>query len=257
MMNYPLFFPMGALAAHTAAGSAGFRQKEVRFFSELFSNWIQLGGIGAVHLLHNTQVSRFMEHLVSDSQARRTSKGAHGTYRLTRAGLFSLVTNIVTPSYLSERAQCSLVWYFLKSYAPQIREGMAAAGEEFSRAHKLEMETVLNADSFLKRQIQFLDYEIVRLKERVEGAHDMSKTVAKLRDNGASQQECIEAISKQYPYELNSQLSFRELLLKLPEAVITWELNQGAALKGVAIFGQLHRELTHHREHLSSLLEQQ
>lgn len=256
MLNYPLFFPMGTLAAHTAAGANGFRQKEVRFFSELFSNWIQLGGIGAVHLLHNTQVSRFMEHLVGDSQARRVGKGKQSTYRLTRAGLFSLVTDIVTPSYLSERAQCSLVWYFLKSYAPQIREGMAAAGEEFSRAHKLEMETVLNVENFLKRQIQFLDYEIARLKERVDGTRDMSDTVAKLKRRGADQQECIETISKQYPYELNSQLSFRELLLKLPEAVITWELSQGAALKGMAIFGQLYRELTQHREHLLLLLEQ-
>ncbi len=255
MSQFPIFFGMGALAAHTAEGEKGFRQKEVRFFAELFSNWIQLGGSGAIYNMHNTQILRFMNYLVSDAQAKRLPKKSQQTYRLTRAGLFTIVNKITSPSYLSARSECLLVWYFLKSYAGQIRENIAAAAQEFSRAHKLEMDLILDSNAFLRRQITFLDYEIARLLERRDGAYEMSKTVADMHKRGATLEQCVEAISEKYPYELNSQRTFRELLLKLPAPVISWELDQGAYLKARAVFAPLHRELTSHRQHLMELLE--
>lgn len=245
---------MGALAAHTAEGESGFRPKEVRFFAELFSNWIHLGGSGAIYHMHNTQISRFLHFLVSDGQAKRLAKMHPIAYRLTRAGLFSLVSKITTPSYLTARADCLLVWYFLKSYAPQIRQGMASAAAEFSRAHKIEMEAILDSSAFLRRQINFLDHEIPRLLERRDGAREMSTVVATMKNARASLDHCIETVAKRYPYELNSQRSFKDLLRKLPTAVIEWELHHGARLKADALFAPLYRELVEHRAFLQSLL---
>lgn len=247
---------MGALAAHTAAGTHGFRQKEVRFFAELFSNWIQPGGVGAVLAIHNTQILRYVSFLQQDLQARSITKGKSPRYRLTRVGIFTMISKLTNRSYLSDRSQALLVWYFLTSYAPQLRQNAASSSAEFSKAHKIELESILNPDSFLRRQISIVDQEILRLKERVEGAIAMSDSVKRLMSRGANLAQCIAHVGHDYPYELNSHRSFQELLTELPEAVLTWELCEGASLKAQAIFEPIYSELLAHRAVLEKLLGQ-
>ena len=249
----PVYFKLGALAAHTQGEKKGFRQKDVRFFAELFSNWIQLGGMGAVFYMHNTQILRYLSSLVSDGQAKIISRTKPPVYRLNRAGLFTILSEIVNKSYLTERSECMLVWYFLKSYSSQIKDILTKAGTEFSKAHKLEMEELLNIDEFLKKQIQFTIYEIARLQLRVTAAEEMSKSVEKLLKEGTSVSDCISHVAKNYPYELNSQKSFDELLNNLPEDVMYWELLHGGHLKAQGIFEPLLNEVLRFQEYLYKL----
>jgi hypothetical protein len=252
-MSYPIFFPLGALAAQTTAGKHGFRQRELRFYSELFSNWVQFGGIGATHAIHNTQVARYLKDLITEGQAKQVARGKQPSYKLTRAGVFTLTSKIVTRSYLHDRTHCQLAFYFLKSYAPQIKESMRTSGNDFSRAHQIEMEQLFDASRFVHRQLQIIEQEIQRLKGRISAALAISSFSEKLKREGKSLAACIEAVAERYPYELNTQRPFRSVLETLPQSVSEWEIGTGSRMRAELIFQPLLDELERHATILRSL----
>lgn len=253
-MSHPIFFPMGALAAQTTGASTGFRQKDLKFYAELFSNWVQLGGVGATHAIHNTQVMRFLRELVSDHHARVTQKRKQPSYHLTRAGVFTITSHLVSRSYLEERSHCILMWYFLKSYGHQIRESMQRAGNEFSRAHQIELEQLLDRERFLHRQIQLVRHEIQRLKGRITCAFEIEKYVRTRLNAGMSLASCIEHVASLYPYELNPQRPFSVTLRELPPAVCEWEITDGSRLRAQHLFDSVAEDLVNHERRLCGLV---
>lgn len=256
MYDQPIYLPLGSLAAHTQAGQQGFRQKDVRFFSELFSNWVHVGGAGVIYALHNTQVARYMTDLVADARARRLGRSTPPRYRLTRAGMFRVLAEVTQRSYLAEPRESHLVWYFLRSYAPQIRRIVTAVGSDFSRAHALELDTLLDLKSFLTRQLQFADNEVSRLRARIDATLALHREVALMRARGSSMEDCARHVARAYPYELNAQKSFDELLLTIPEDVMEWELTDGATLRAEFVFRPIMAGIENHREFLKQLLEE-
>jgi hypothetical protein len=253
-MQQPIFFLMGALAAQTTGALQGFRQKDLKFYAELFSNWVELGGVGATHAIHNTQVMRFLRELVSDHHARVTQKRKQPSYHLTRAGVFTITSHLVSRSYLEERSHCILMWYFLKSYAHQIRENMQRAGSEFSRAHQIEMEQLLDRERFLHRQIQLVRHEIQRLQGRIASALDIDQAVRKLLSLGTSLPVCIEHVASHYPYELNPQRPFSATLRELPPVVCEWEITEGSRLRAQHLFDSVVEDLVNHERRLTCLV---
>jgi hypothetical protein len=253
MQHFLLYLPLGCLAAHTQAGSAGFRQREVKFFSELFSNWVNLGGVGAMHSLHNNQVARYLGALVSDAQAKPQGRTSPPRYRLTRLGMFALLSQVTQRSFLSEPKDCLLVWYFLRSYAPQLRRIIKGAGSEFSRGHALELEQLLDVTLFLSRQQQFVEHEQKRLEERIEATLAMRRDVERMKVAGRTNAECAAHVAKLYPYELNAERSFDELLLTIPPEVMEWELAEGSRIKAEMVFRPILEELRRFSEHLRVL----
>ncbi len=145
------------------------------------------------------------------------------------------------------------MWYFLRSYAAQLRRIIRGAGSEFSRAHALELEQLLDVKLFLTRQLQFVEQEIIRLTERIDTTHAMQRDFARLRIEGRSAAECIAHVAKFYPYELNAQRSFDELLLTIPPEVMEWELTEGASIKAEMVFRPILEELRRFNDHLRSL----
>jgi len=253
-MHYPIYFSMGALAAQTTGSGNSFRQRELRFYAELFSNWVQLGGTGATHTMHNTQVLRFLNELITNSHARLTTKIRPPLYRLTRAGVFALTSHLTARSYLEERSDGILVWYFLKSYSNQITENMQRAGSDFSRAHQIEMEQILDRERFIQRQLQLVRHEMQRLKGRISSAVDIDRDVRKLIKSGHSLQQCIDHVSTHYPYELNPQQSFKATLERLPLAVCEWEITEGSTLRARHLFEALLDDLTLYAKRLETLV---
>jgi len=253
-MKHPIYFAMGTMAAQTAAGTEPFRQKDLKFYAELFSNWVQVGGVGATYSIHNTQVMRFLRDLVRDHHAKATKRSLQPAYRLTRAGVFALTTQLVSRSYLEERSHCILMWYFLKSYSSQISQSMQLAGSDFSRAHQIELEQLLSRERFLQRQLQLVKHEIQRLQGRIACALDIERDVRRLKEAGASLEACIKHVATHYPYELSPQRSFQSTLEGLPLPVCEWEITEGSRLRAQHLFeAQLH-DLKNHTERLESLL---
>jgi hypothetical protein len=253
-MQHPIFYAMGALAAQTAAGAAPFRQKDLKFYAELFSNWVQVGGVGATYSIHNTQVMRFLGDLTRDHYTKATKRSPQPGYRLTRAGVFALATHLVTRSYLRDQSECILVWYFLKSYTSQISESMQLAGSDFSRAHQIELDQLLSRERFLQRQLQLVRHEIQRLQGRISCAFDIERDVSRLKASRSSLADCIEHVAIHYPYELNPQRSFQSTLEGLPLSVCEWEITEGSLLRAQQLFEAQLEGLKLHAKRLEGLL---
>lgn len=244
----PFFLIPAALAAHAQSGQAGFRQRDVKFFSELFSNWVKFGGIGVTFPLHNTQVLRFLRFLCEDHQAKLIGRGRVPKYRLTRNGLFNLLSFMVNRSYLNSKADCLLSLYFLSSYSRQLRTLVATSSQDFSKAHRIEIEELLDIPKFLARQISLIDKEILRLNERIESARKIGRDYGKLKSSGVGLEGIAKHIGVHYPYELNSMRNFSELLESLPDDVLEWELSQGFVLRSAQIFSPLKDDLVRFKE---------
>jgi hypothetical protein len=251
----PFFLIPAALAAQAQTGMAGFRQRDVRFFSDLFSNWVQFGGIGVTQAIHNTQVLRFMLALSEDHQAKEIVRGKSPKYRLTRAGVFNLISFLVNRSYLSSRPECLLTCYFIKSYSRQLKSMVAASSQEFSRAHKIEIEALLDLSKFIERQISLINNEVVRLNERIEAANEIDRDYQQMARAGAKLDAIAKYIGENHPYELNSNRNFSQLLASLPDDVLQWEVSQGFQLRARLIFTPLKEELIRFKESLISFGE--
>ena len=101
------------IAAHANSRAQGFRQREVRFLIELFSNWVSASLEGEVLELKNTQILRYLEGLSSEAFARRSVRQRFPVYRLTRLGLIELLSRLVNPPAAIPPAQFFFVFYFL------------------------------------------------------------------------------------------------------------------------------------------------
>ena len=254
LSDIPFFLIPAALAAHTQSELSGFRQRDVRFFSELFSNWVQFGGLGAIYSIHNTQVLRFLRSLCEDHNAKMVSRGKVPKYRLTRSGVFNLISFMVNRSYLNNKAECLLSCYFLKSYAEQLKVQVATSAQDFSKAHRIEIEALLDLSKFVERQISLIDNEVVRLTERIKAAKEIDLDYQGLKERGLSLEGIAKQIGVKHPYELNSMKNFSELLQSLSNDVLEWEVSKGFALRSILVFSPLKDDLVRFRDYLQSFL---
>ncbi len=257
MTELPTVIVLGTLAAHSQSIATGFRQREIRFYSELFSNWIEVGGLGATIFLHNTQIARHITQLVHEGFAKSLKRGTgRPTYKLTKAGLFSLLSQLVHRSYLKDRLECHLVWYFLRSYTPQLQVLFGNSDSGLSIAQQRELEEYLNISDFIANQIRHVDTELKRLEERVNVAFAIAKEVQQMLARRQSIDECVAVVSKKYPYELNAQRSFSDLLKTLPPNLLVWELTKGSAIKARFVFEPLKTEILRFKEQLLQMKQE-
>ena len=100
-----IFFATATVGAHANASKSGFRQRDVKFLIELFSNWVE-SSLGTFSIpVQNTQVSRYLSGLADEGYARRISRKGRPTYRLTRIGLIELISRIVERNYISQKEE--------------------------------------------------------------------------------------------------------------------------------------------------------
>lgn len=128
--RYGHMIAAAGLAAHARAQGGGFRQRDVRFLVELFSNWLQSTLDGYVIPLSNTQISRYLDGLVGESYLKRLNRKGYPQYRLTRAGLIELLNLIVRPEVVLEKEHFLFCYTFIASYRERIWRLIEAEGKK-------------------------------------------------------------------------------------------------------------------------------
>src|SRR5689334_22100506 len=102
-----------AVIAAQATGQAdGFRQRDIRFFIELFSNWLESTTGDRALNLHNTQVQRHVDVLTRAGWAKRIGR-APPRWRLTSDGLAELLRRLVNRRNLTRLDEFFLVFHFV------------------------------------------------------------------------------------------------------------------------------------------------
>lgn len=235
LFRYEPYFACAAVAAHAtrAADSKqpGFRQRDVRFFIELFSNWSETTLSDCVLRVQNTQISRFLRGLVAEGYARLSARKGRDSFYLTRIGLIELITRAVSRSYFEQREQFFFVYYFVANYKGIISELVQREGQQFPPALQMELQSLLDESSFLDRQLTRARSELEKLERRI---HDAQATIELARDGvaqGLSLEDIVREAQRKYPYELNSQKPLKELISDIPERSRLWELEKGNQMR--------------------------
>ncbi len=226
--RHEVFVAAATIAAHANGGEAGFRQRDVRFLIELFSNWVDISLVHGVLEVKNTQVQRYLETLAADGCAKRqTRAGKQPVYRLTRLGLLELLSRISNRPSGGRPEHFLFLYYFLCNYGPRISELIRAEGRHFPSAMRLEIEALLDYRRLLADEISAVTREIRQLDERIDDAVRAGELATRLFAKGVPITEVVAELEKRYPYELNNRKPLSELIGGVPPDLGRWELTEG------------------------------
>ncbi len=249
--DYELFFGTAALSAH-AVSPSGFRQRDLKFFVELFSNWVETSLEKFFLSTYNTQIARYLSKLEKEGFAHK--KGSTPIYKLTRVGMSEILRGLTNKDYSSNQAHFFFVCFFIKNYSSQIMDLIAKEGSMFPKILQTEIEEFLDLKRFLKVQSSLLNKSIDRLKIRLEDAEKISIKVKEGLKQSIPEEELLNQIESEFPYELNNQKPFGELLRNLPPSQRKWELFEGGRLRGTELFLPLLEQLLLFRKQIDRLL---
>lgn len=245
--RHHVLFDAAAIAAHACFAAKGFRQKDLRFLFELFSNWLESATGGPVLSIQNTQIGRYLSSLVRDGSAKRMVSGKRPLYRLTRVGLMECLTRIVHRRHWWPMEEFLFVFHFVASYHARIEEIIKREGVLFPQVLKAEIRQLLDLKELVDRQEQLLDREIQRLGLRISDARKSSELAQSLIQRGSPVEQVVEGVQRRFPYQLNNQKPLLELFRETPEEDWLWQMETGAMKRVEHIFGPLREMLMRYR----------
>jgi len=217
MDRYKLFLDMAAIAAHSNFFEDGFRQRDLRFLADMISNWIDYTLPEKSLYLHNTQIMRYLNDLAKEGYCVRRTKAKEPRYRLTRVGIIEISRRIAQrrPQYPLE--DFYFLYHFIETYGGPIQELVASEGSGFPAALRIELNEILNPVSMVKRQKDFLDLEIKKLRQRSKDNDEVVKIISRMRREQKATDDIVTEIDRKFPYDLNNQKSLKDLYKEIPE----------------------------------------
>jgi len=199
------------------------------------------------------QVNRYLDSLIRDSLAKRSTRQGVPHYRLTRSGVIELLHRAVRRRFLHQREGFFFMVSYLVSYGNRI---MALAQQEtrpFPPALKMELEYLLDPGPLIDREIAVVDDEIRKLTKRIDDALKGSAMVEKNLLRGVPLEENVKEVQRLYPYELNSLKPLSELMKEIQPDQRAWELTEGAIIRVNMIWKPALSNLVNHRKELDRL----
>lgn len=225
-----LYVAAAVVAAHASNFENGFRQRDLRFFTELFLNWGEELGFSLPDI-QNTQLVRYISELVTNGFAKRVRKQGAPLYRLTRVGLIELVTRMTDPKlHTSPNAFLFLICFVL-SYRDRIEDLVKREGAQFPPSLRIELQALLNPGDLLEAELRRIEKAIARLARRVDDAEKTSALVTQRLANGVSFHDVVVEAERKFPYELNSRKPLRELIAGIAGDQREWELRVGNTVR--------------------------
>ncbi len=252
--RFELLTAAGTLAAHANAGGGAFRQRDVRFLIELFSNWIGHSIGSDVLPLQNTQMLRHLDELVLQGYARRLA-GRPPKYRLTRPGIIEVTARLVSADRYIAPDHLYFLIYFVSSYREKIAELVKGEGPQFPLPMKLELDSLLDLREILRTQIRYANQELQKIDGRIKDGEAAANLAAKRFREGRDLMAIVEEAGRLYPYGLNSQKSLPELFSEITPDMRRWELETGNARRAELIWRPARLLLQAHLKELKRLYD--
>lgn len=251
--RHRVLFDAAAIGAHARFSPQGFRQKDLRFLIELFSNWLECAMEGPSLVVENTQIARYLSGLVQEGLAKQLGGQAQPRYRLTRVGLVENLTCLVNRRQWWPIEEFFFVYYFLESYRGRIESLIEKEGSLFPGTLKLEIAHLFDLRSFVARQEQLLDREIAKLDLRIGDSRKTSELAAQLKKKGFAPDAILKEIQAKVPYQLNNQKPMADLFKETPDENWIWEMEVGSQKRATRIFSPMKETLVHVRGQVAAL----
>lgn len=241
------------VATHASFVDEGFRQRDLRFMIELFSNWIESSPESRAQQVQNTQIQRHLQQLTGDGFLRRTNRSANPRYRLTRIGLLELSSQVIEPKGEVDMPRFLFVHMFIKSYAPKIQQLVEKEGVAFPSSLRIELTVLFDLSALIQKEMRFVDGEIRKLDDRISDAVSTSDLVRKQMRLGLPFSAVLQEVEAKFPYDLNSQKPLSELIAQVPAEMRQWELEEGNRLRASQLWSPYRKMLQGYRQELERL----
>lgn len=249
------YFYAATIAAH-ATLVTGFRQKDVRFYLELFLDWVDSPFNNSDNTIHNPQIMRFFQDIEKEGYLKKTTTQKVSCYRLSRVGLLEGIKNITaTPSFHS-MSEFLFIIYFVKSYRKKVVDLIKAEGSQFPRTLQIEIESIFNLDEIISQQINYLEKFLLKLQERIldnQQSSILAQNMAK-KDHDAT--DIAAEIQKHHPYNFNHQKPLKKLISEIPEEIRLFELTQGGLIRNSIIWERQREMYTYYLNMVRKLRNQ-
>ena len=252
--RYEIFVAAAVIAAHAQNRQPGFRQRDVRFLIELFSNWNDATLDGYAMPVKNTQVLRYLNALVRDGYCRVATRARPPAYRLTRTGLIELLTRCISCPARSNRGHFFFLFYFVRTYKGLLEELVKAEGAQFPYSLRVELMTLLDEKELVRVQMESTKQDLDKLDRRIRDAGRIAQHIARRRREGLLLADIIREVERLWPYELNSQKPLSELLGSIPTELRSRELEECSAMRVECIWKAHRQVLSAHLQALKGLV---
>lgn len=251
-----LFFGAAVLSAHsTVADDKSFRQKDVKFFIDLFLNWFAETDIAFLPSFQNTHVLRYLTGLVKSGLLKENSKKTRPLYRLTRVGILEILEMMTSDKIATSRSQFHFLVYFLTSYGKLLTELIEKEGASFPPGLKIELLALLDVKSIISKEILRTEKKLLKLRNRIDVATKVEKLVEARLGAGASFSDLAQEVESKFPYDMNSVVPLSHLLSSLHPKQRLWEIKVGDTLRRDIIWSSEEKALEAFLMNLKRLLK--
>ena len=227
------------LAAHVAYRSEGFRQRDVKFFFDLFYAWCWQPLGGGTAGLENMQFARALTAATGQGITKLKARKARPTYGLTRGGVVWCVEEMVAHPDPTQFAENLFVVYFIKNYRQKIFGIAESAHDSFPPHIAAELRALLDTSEFITQLRKQSQRSIDQLREYATRCGELSLQARSMRKRGATLDEIASFLEQTNPYQLNNQKPLDELYSELPPDVAEWELVEGPGVRAKQLWAPM------------------
>ncbi len=256
--NHEIFIASAAIAAHASFDSeGGFRQKDLKFLTDMFSNWVDVTLENQVLTIHNTQVMRYLNDLVKGGFAVRTKgAGAQPRYKLTRTGLMGLVQRLVKRPPRFPLEHFYFVYHIVETYRGPIERLIVDGGMKLTPSQKIELNALFDIRHSLEEHLAFVSVELKKIKQRIQDSEAVTKIVNDARRSGKTTEDLVKTIEEKFPYDLNSQKPLSVFYKEIPAFMRDWILDVALPKRCEQIWRPIADTMEKHHEVLKSMKAQ-
>ncbi|MCB0331338.1 MAG: hypothetical protein KDD70_16825 [Bdellovibrionales bacterium] len=219
------------VASHASFRERGFRQRDLRFYFELFCQWSEWGRPYSASQIQTTQLTRQIQSLIENGYVKKLNRSSRSPFLLTRLGLIEMLSRIVTLREDEAHGIFLFAFYFSKVYRERLIALVREEGKQFPVALQIELEALLDHRSMLDDKISSVKKRLRKLSRGLEDAEAASKLASNLFARNIPLSEVVKRVEESHPYEFNALKPLSELIVEIPPEAREWELEHGNALR--------------------------
>jgi len=251
--NHSVYVNAALVATHANCGKEGFRQKDVRFYIELLTNWAESSFKGAGLIIKNTQIQRLLDGMTEEGLLKRTLKKNNPTYVFSSIGLLEIITRLVNVDELKEPQDFYFLYHCVALYSDKMKDFLIGEKQSLPKSYQMEIQHLLDPRSLIERQKSRLSYEINKLVERISEAKQMSEYAKKKFEKNNNVHEVVLEIERKFPYQLNNQKRMSELFKTLSPDIQLLEITEAPAFRAKTLWEPLKASFESHLKLLETL----
>lgn len=248
-----VFINAGILTCFANSPYEGFRPKDLKFYVEVFSNWVETSlGQHSVEL-QNNQVKRLFESLELKGDLKTLPKKRPQTFRLTSQGLYKYISKLVNLEHINESYQFFFLFHFITLYSSKLKQLLFAEKSDLSPALKTEIQFLLRPAEILRKEKEKVLLRISKLEQRISEANEMQKLSHKLLKDDWSQERIVAELERKFPYQLNNRKNMGDVFKDLILDVRWIELTESPKIRSSSLWSPLLEESRHYLNQLEQL----